>query len=57
VYAITPEAITGKHGVLPPLDQRWPVRNDTLSPGWKSARDVAENAAPIDAVPPRIDAT
>ena len=35
VYAITPEVITGKHGVLPPLDQRWPARNNTLSPGWK----------------------
>ena len=36
VYAITPELITGKHGVLPPLDERWPARNNTLSPGWTS---------------------
>jgi uncharacterized protein len=38
VYAITPELVTGKHGVLPPLDGRWPARNNTLSPGWKSRR-------------------
>ena len=31
VYAITPEAVTGKHGVLPPLNERWPARNNTLS--------------------------
>jgi nitroimidazol reductase NimA-like FMN-containing flavoprotein (pyridoxamine 5'-phosphate oxidase superfamily) len=35
VYSITPEAITGKIGVLPPLDARWPHQNNTLSPGWK----------------------
>jgi hypothetical protein len=39
VYAITPELITGKHGVLPALDERWPARNNTLSPEWKSPRD------------------
>lgn len=38
VYAITPELITGKNGVLPPLADRWPARNNTLSPEWKSAR-------------------
>ena len=38
VYAITPELVTGKHGVLPPLDERWPARNNTLSPEWKSRR-------------------
>jgi nitroimidazol reductase NimA-like FMN-containing flavoprotein (pyridoxamine 5'-phosphate oxidase superfamily) len=38
VYAITPELVTGKLGVLPPLDERWPARNKTLSPEWKSAR-------------------
>ena len=26
VYAITPESVTGKHAMLPPLDERWPVR-------------------------------
>jgi uncharacterized protein len=34
VYAIMPELITGKRGILPPLDQRWPASNKTLSPGW-----------------------
>ena len=38
VYEITPEVVTGKHGVLPPLDERWPARNKTLSPEWKSQR-------------------
>ena len=38
VYAITPELITGKLGSLPPLDERWPARNKTLSPGWQSRR-------------------
>jgi uncharacterized protein len=41
VYAITPELVTGKHRVLPPLDERWPARNNTLSPEWKS-RNGAE---------------
>src|SRR5579872_1835122 len=35
VYAIKPEAITGKHGLLPPLTERWPQKNKTLSPNWK----------------------
>lgn len=35
VYAIEPEAITGKHGILPPLSERWPQKNNTLSPDWK----------------------
>lgn len=38
VYAITPELITGKSGVLPPLAERWPAANKTLSPEWKSER-------------------
>jgi nitroimidazol reductase NimA-like FMN-containing flavoprotein (pyridoxamine 5'-phosphate oxidase superfamily) len=38
VYAIMPELVTGKHGVLPPLDERWPARNNTFSPEWKSRR-------------------
>ena len=41
VYAITPELVTGKHGALPALDERWPARNKTLSPEWKSARGTA----------------
>lgn len=38
VYAITPELITGKEGHLPALHERWPARNDTASPGWKSRK-------------------
>ena len=38
VYAIHPEAITGKHGVLPPLSERWPQKNKTLSPDWKRTK-------------------
>lgn len=34
VYAITPEVITGKRGVLPPVTERWPQKNKTLSPDW-----------------------
>ena len=41
VYAITPEAVTGKHGVLPLLDERWPARNKTLSPEYKSRRGIS----------------
>jgi nitroimidazol reductase NimA-like FMN-containing flavoprotein (pyridoxamine 5'-phosphate oxidase superfamily) len=37
VYAITPTAITGKAGLLPAVDARWPAKNDTLSPQWRSA--------------------
>jgi hypothetical protein len=37
VYAITPEAVTGKEGRLPPLADRWPNSNRLSgSPGWKS---------------------
>lgn len=36
VYAVTPEALTGKEGRLPPLHERWPARNHTASPGWRS---------------------
>ena len=36
VYAITPETVTGKQGVLLPLNERWPARNKSLSPEWKS---------------------
>lgn len=35
VYVIEPEVMTGKHGVLPPLSERWPQKNKTLSPNWK----------------------
>lgn len=38
VYAITPEQITGKCGVLPPLSERWPAKNDTASPNWISQK-------------------
>jgi len=38
VYAITPETITGKEGRLPPLQERWPARNDTASPGWQKRK-------------------
>ena len=34
VYAITPEALTGKRGELPGISERWPARNDTASPNW-----------------------
>jgi uncharacterized protein len=41
VYLITPESITGKAGVLPAVDQRWPEKNNTLSPSsfilWRKA--------------------
>ena len=36
VYAITPETITGKCGQLPSIGDRWPARNLSLSPDWKS---------------------
>jgi nitroimidazol reductase NimA-like FMN-containing flavoprotein (pyridoxamine 5'-phosphate oxidase superfamily) len=42
VYAVTPELVTGKRGVLPALDQRWPARNKTLSPEWQSAGTVQQ---------------
>lgn len=42
VYAIDPEAITGKHGVLPPFSERWPQKNNTLSPNWKRREPSAE---------------
>jgi uncharacterized protein len=38
VYSITPEIVTGKRGVLPAVDERWPARNKTLSPGWTPTR-------------------
>ncbi len=41
VYAITPEVITGKIGVLPPLGSRWPAQNRTLSPEWPAPGDQA----------------
>lgn len=39
VYEIQPEVITGKHGILPALDERWPTRNKTLSPDWTPRSD------------------
>src|SRR3979411_2418274 len=41
VYQITPESITGKAGVLPALEERWPAKNNTLSPQW-GKRDSAQ---------------
>lgn len=38
VYAITPVSISGKEGKLPALNDRWPARNDTASPGWKARK-------------------
>jgi uncharacterized protein len=38
VYIIAPESITGKIGVLPAADARWPLKNNTLSPQWSTLR-------------------
>lgn len=54
VYAITPESMTGKRGVLPPLDERWPARNKTLSPGWTSAAVKAPPAG-LQGAPGALD--
>jgi uncharacterized protein len=35
VYAIAPEMVTGKQGLLPAVSDQWPNRNLTGSPGWK----------------------
>ncbi len=35
VYAIAPEMVTGKQGILPAVSDQWPSRNLTGSPGWK----------------------
>ena len=35
VYAIAPEVVTGKQGILPAVSDQWPNRNLTGSPGWK----------------------
>jgi uncharacterized protein len=35
VYAIAPEIVTGKQGILPAVSDQWPNRNLTGSPGWK----------------------
>lgn len=37
VYRISPESVTGKAGVLPAAEARWPARNRTLSPDWPTA--------------------
>ncbi len=37
VYAISPATVTGKGGVLPGVAERWPNRNNTLSPNWRPA--------------------
>lgn len=36
VYAITPESMTGKVGVLPAVEARWPAVNHAPSPGKRS---------------------
>jgi len=35
VYAIAPQMVTGKQGILPAVSDQWPNRNLTGSPGWK----------------------
>ncbi len=35
VYRIAVESKTGKAGVLPAVEDRWPARNNTLSPNWR----------------------
>ncbi|HUY84339.1 MAG TPA: pyridoxamine 5'-phosphate oxidase family protein [Steroidobacteraceae bacterium] len=35
VYAIDPEKVTGKQGHLPGIENRWPRKNNTLSPEWR----------------------
>ncbi len=35
VYRIVPDSMTGKAGVLPAAEARWPAKNNTLSPQWK----------------------
>lgn len=38
VYRIAPESVTGKIGVLPAVEARWPAKNKTLSPQWPGKR-------------------
>lgn len=38
VYTIVPQSMTGKVGVLPAVEARWPATNDTLSPQWPGTR-------------------
>lgn len=38
MYAIKPESATGKAGALPAVENRWPAKNNTLSPQWPSSR-------------------
>lgn len=38
VYFIEPEVLTGKEGKLPALEDQWPRRNLTASPGWTPTR-------------------
>jgi nitroimidazol reductase NimA-like FMN-containing flavoprotein (pyridoxamine 5'-phosphate oxidase superfamily) len=40
VYELVPERLTGKHIVLPPLDQQWPARNRTKSPGARPSPEA-----------------
>lgn len=38
VYSIIPDSMTGKAGVLPAVGQRWPAKNNTLSPQWSKPK-------------------
>jgi nitroimidazol reductase NimA-like FMN-containing flavoprotein (pyridoxamine 5'-phosphate oxidase superfamily) len=38
VYRITPESVTGKAGILPSVENRWPAKNNTLSPNWPRSK-------------------
>jgi uncharacterized protein len=42
VYAIAPEVVTGKQGILPAVGDQWPNRNLTGSPGWKAKRSPSD---------------
>ena len=45
VYRITPESITGKIGVLPAVEERWPSKNNTLSPQGGQAPELDRQEA------------
>ncbi len=42
VYRIVPESMTGKHGKLPAIEDQWPNRNLTASPGWTPGSKPSE---------------
>ena len=51
VFQITPESITGKAGVQPAVEERWPAKNNTLSPQWgkPDPAPASETALPTHA--------